>query len=183
MKYHVLIAAAVLALPFQADAGVTVLGSGSARMCYLAAESAAAVSIADIRHCDAALRETATMPRHVVATYVNRGILRLRRGDAVGAMADFDRASQLDPDEPEAYFNRGSALLRQEQAAPAAAAFSEALQRNTRRPALAHYGRAVANETLGNVQSAYRDYRRASELAPEWNAPRAELTRFRVVRN
>ena len=185
MKHHVLVAAAFLgmALPAAASAHITVLGSGSARTCFLAAESQAMPRLDDVRHCDVALQSNMLEPRHVVATHVNRGILRLRRNDVAGAMQDFEQASRLDPAEPEAYFNRGSALLRQEQAAPAAAAFSQALQRNTRRPALAHYGRGVASETLGDVQGAYRDYRRASELDPEWNAPRAELRRFRVVRN
>lgn len=182
MRHHLLVAAAALAIPLPAAAGVTVLGAGAARMCYLAAESTVAPRTDDLRHCDSALREEATVPRHVVATHVNRGILRLRRGDLDGAMRDFETATRLDPTEPEAYFNRGSALLRQDQAAPAAEAFSEALERNTRRPALAHFGRAVALETMGNVQAAYRDYRRASELAPQWSAPRQELTRFRVVR-
>jgi Flp pilus assembly protein TadD len=59
--------------------------------------------------------------------------------------------------------------------------FTVALERNTTRPAVAHYGRAVAQEELGNVAAAYRDYRRASELAPNWREPRIELTRFRVT--
>ena len=39
----------------------------------------------------------------------------------------------------------------------------------------------MANEALGNVREAYQDYRAASELAPGWAAPRADLQRFRVV--
>lgn len=183
MKVHVVIAAAALALPLPAAASVTVLGSSSARMCYLAADAETQPRVEDLRHCDRALGGETSIRREIVATHVNRGILRLRRGDLQGAMQDFDRASALDPREPEAYFNRASLLLRQEQAAPALAQFDQALERNTRRPALAHYGRAIAYETLGNVQAAYRDYRRASELAPQWEAPRDELTRFRVVRN
>jgi tetratricopeptide (TPR) repeat protein len=89
----------------------------------------------------------------------------------------------LDPDEPETYLNRGSALIRREDAANAIAMFDQAIQRNTRRPELAYYGRALANELSGNVRAAYRDYRRASELAPRWSEPRIELRRFRVTRN
>ncbi len=97
------------------------------------------------------------------------------------AIADFDRAIALDPDQPEAYLNKGAALMRRENSADAIGLFTIALERNTTRPALAHYGRAIANETLGNLNAAYRDYQAASRLDPEWNEPRAELTRFRVV--
>jgi len=181
MKHHLLIAAALAAFPLPAAAGVTVIGSGSARMCYLAAESLAVPHTDSIQTCNAALTESAHDPRLIVATHVNRGILRMRRGDMDGAMTDFTRASQLDPREAEAHFNRGALLLRQEQAAPAAAAFTQALEHSTRLPAQAHFGRAIAHEALGDVRAAYRDYRRASELAPEWRAPQTELGRFRIV--
>ena len=180
-KHHVLIAAAFAVLPFPAIAGVTVIGSSSARMCYLAAESAALPGPQDMRQCDAALSGEATDPRHIIATYVNRGILHLRRGNVDGAMADFDEALRRDPNEAEAYLNRGSALLRRDQTREAVAMFSQAIDHNTRRPALAHYGRAMAYELLGDVRAAYYDYRRASELDPEWRAPREDLQRFRVV--
>ena len=110
-------------------------------------------------------------------------VLRLRRGDTNGAMRDFDEATRLNPAEPEAYLNRGNVLLRDEQVAQAIAQFDSAIERQTRRPALAHYGRAIAYEESGNLRAAYNDYRRASQLAPGWEVPRAELTRFRMVRN
>lgn len=180
-KHHLLIAAAFAVLPFPAIAGVTVLGASSARLCYLAAESPLMPRPQDLRRCDAALDEVATVQRDVIATYVNRGILRLRRGNIDGAMGDFDEALRRDPSEPEAYLNRGSALLRRDRTDEAVAMYSQALQHNTRRPALAHYGRAMAYELLGNARAAYNDYRRASELDPDWRAPREDLQRFRVV--
>ena len=180
-KHHVLLAAAFAVLPLPAFAGITVLGSNSARMCYLAAESTAMPGPRDMRQCDAALVEVATVPRDLIATYVNRGILRMRNGNLDGAMIDFDEALRRNPREPEAYLNRGSALLRRERMDEAVAMYSQALQHNTRRPALAHYGRAMAYELLGNVRAAYNDYRRASERAPEWGEPREDLQRFRVV--
>lgn len=180
-KHHMLIAAAFAVLPFPAIAGITVIGSSSARMCYLAAESPAMPGPQDMRQCDAALDGEANDPRHIIATYVNRGILHLRRGNVEDAMRDFDEALRRDPNEAEAYLNRGSALLRRERRDEAVAMFSQALEHNTRRPELAHYGRAIAYELLGNVRAAYGDYRRASELNPDWGAPREDLQRFRVV--
>ena len=177
---HLLLAATVLALPLPAAAGVTVLGAGNARMCFLAAESKLLPRGIELKRCDQALLEERN-PEVTVATHVNRGILRLRRGDTVGALADFDAATAINPEEPEAYLNRAAALLRQEQVAGAITQFDTAIAKQTRRPALAYYGRAVAHEEAGNVRAAYRDYRRASELAPSWDQPRLELTRFRVA--
>jgi tetratricopeptide (TPR) repeat protein len=182
-RRHLVLAATILGLPLPAAAGVTVIGSGNARMCYLAAESTVTPGRDDLKWCDDAVIEERTNTKIAGATHVNRGILRLRRGDVVGALADFDAATALDPQEPEAYLNRGSALLRQQQAAVAITQFDAAIAKQTRRPELAYYGRAIAHEESGNVSAAYRDYMQASQLAPRWQQPRRELSRFRIVRN
>jgi len=176
------IAAAVLAAcAAPAGASVFTIGSTDARLCFEAADSPLSPQTRDIRRCDEALRHDALSGYETVATHVNRGILRLRRGLIDAAVSDFDTAMGIDPNQPEAYLNKGAALIQQENPAEAAQLFTASLERNTRRPAVAHYGRAVANEQLGNVRAAYQDYRRASEIDPEWAAPRADLQRFRVV--
>ena len=167
------------ALP--ASASVVTLGNSDARICYMAADSPSMPVVREIRACDDALGRESLTAYEVVATHVNRGILRLRRGMIDAAIADFDRAIALDPNQPEAYLNKGAALLRRENPGEAMNLFTIALERQTTRPALAHYGRAVANETLGNLSAAYRDYTAASRIAPDWRDPRQELTRFRVV--
>ena len=173
------IAACTAAAP--ASAAVVVLGNSDARMCYEAADSPMAPAARDIRRCDEALLREALSNYEVVATHVNRGILRLRRGFIDEAISDFDAAIRLDPNQPEAYLNKGAALLRRDNAAEAMTLFTSALERNTSRPAIAHYGRAIANETLGNLNAAYRDYTAASQIAPDWREPRLELARFRVI--
>jgi Flp pilus assembly protein TadD len=182
-RQHLLLAATILAVPLPAAAGVTVIGAGNARMCYLAAESKLTPRGIELKRCDQALLEERTNQEVTVATHVNRGILRLRRGDTDGALEDFNAATALNPNEPEAYLNRAAALLRQREVAGAITQFDTALAKRTRRPALAYYGRAVAHEEAGNVRAAYRDYSRASELAPAWDEPRRELARFRVTSN
>ena len=56
-----------------------------------------------------------------------------------------------------------------------------AMEKNTGKPALAYYGRGIAHEELGNLKSAYADYKRAVEEDPKWKQPRTDLARF-VVR-
>lgn len=181
-RRHLLLAAALF-LPLPASAGVIVLGSGNARMCYLAAESEAPPTSDAMNRCDDALMEERGNARIMAATHVNRGVLRMRRGNIEAAMADFDAATRINPDEPEAYLNRASILLNRDEMSSALSQFDTAITKNTRRPALAYYGRGVANEESGNLRAAYRDYMRASQLAPSWNEPRVELTRFRVASN
>lgn len=181
MRARLIIAALLAASAAPAVAGVFVVGNTDARMCYEAADSALMPGVRDVRRCDDALLRENLAAYEIVATHVNRGILRLRRGFVEEAIADFDRAIALDPEQPESYLNKGAALIRRANPQEALQLFTVALERNTSRPAVAHYGRAVANEALGNVAAAYRDYRRASELDPGWADPRTELQRFRVV--
>ncbi len=167
-----------------AGAAVTVLGNSSARLCYEAADSERPASIGEISECDRALKDDSMTPHDIVATYVNRGILQLRRGSMRDALQDFDAAIARDPTEPEAYLNKGAALLRKP-ADPARALplFSAALDNGTSKPALAHYGRGLAYELTGDVKSAYFDYKKATELDPEWAQPQQELARVTVKRN
>jgi len=184
-KRHYFLAAAVgiAACSFAAPAGasIVVLGNSDARLCYEAADRPAYPTPQDVRRCDDALMNNSMSSYDVVATHVNRGILRLRRGQTDEAIVDFDRAIRLDPNQAEAYLNKGAALLRRENPAEAMTLFTSALERNTSRPAIAHYGRAIANETLGNLSAAYRDYTAASQADPNWREPRVELARFRVI--
>lgn len=164
-----------------AGAGVAVIGTSAARSCY---ESAERTSSADITSCNAALADPMLTAADRVATYVNRGIL-LRRGGATGAaVADFDRAIALDPGEAEAWLNKALVTVNEDDAATATASiplFDAAIERQTLKPALAYYGRGRAKEIGGRIPDAYRDYRRAAELAPEWSLPQEDLARFRVV--
>jgi tetratricopeptide (TPR) repeat protein len=176
-----ILAASLAAVAAPASAGVVVIGTTDARLCYEAADSGGLPRVDDVRRCDNALTHDPLSRYETVATHVNRGILRMRRNQVDEAVADFDRAIALDPDQPEAYLNKGAALIRRDNHGEALRLFTVALEHNTARPAIAHYGRAIANEQLGNVRAAYADYLRASELDPGWADPRTELRRFRVV--
>ncbi len=172
-----LVSAILLVAP--AGAAVTVIGSSSARLCYEAARSAR-MSHGGVAQCDAALADGGLTGEDEVATYVNRGILRAIGGDVGGAASDYDAALARDPGEAEAWLNKGFLMLRGDHVAAAVPMFDAAIARNTAEPGMAHYGRAVAHELLGDLRAAYADYRRATELVPGWDVPRAELARFQV---
>jgi tetratricopeptide (TPR) repeat protein len=174
-------AAAAAALAWPAGAAITVIGDSSARICYEIAESKLKPNGTDIARCDTALEDEPISRQDMVATFVNRGILKFRMGRFEDAIADYDRALERDSEEPEAYLNKGMATLNwPELYEEALRLFDTAIQKGTRKPEIAYYGRAVANERLGRVKAAYDDYMEASRLAPDWEPPRAELTRFTV---
>jgi tetratricopeptide (TPR) repeat protein len=180
LRHFLVPAGAALAAAAPASAAVTVVGNSSARLCYDAAEHNR-VSGQALDHCDRALRDEQLTASDMVATYVNRGILKLRGGDAPAAIADFDAAIRTNPGEAEAYLNKGIAVLRvTNNRKDAVALFDMALARNTRRPAIAYYARAVAHELDGRLKQAYADYRQASAADPKWNEPKLDLARFKV---
>jgi tetratricopeptide (TPR) repeat protein len=181
MRSNFLFAAAALLAATPAIGAVSVIGNSAARSCYLAAESNGAPSLDVLRFCDDALRQEALSHDEVVATLVNRGILKVRLGNVNAAIADYDAALSRDPDQAEAYLNKGFALLHGPEAGvQAKPMFDTALAKKTRRPELAYYGRAVAHELSGEVRAAYFDYQQASRIDPKWRQPKLELARFRV---
>lgn len=185
MKSILLVTAAVVlmgATPLPGPTGsmISTLGGSSATSCYHAA-SARDVSKASFAECDAALTAETIPFDDVVATYVNRGVLKLVRSDYAGAEADFDRAMALQARQPEAWLNKGIARYQQGDYHAARDMFSHALELHTTYAPLAYFGRGLANEDSGSVRDAYADYRRAAQLDPQWSAPKEQLTRFKVV--
>jgi tetratricopeptide (TPR) repeat protein len=179
-----LLAAALAVTATPARGAVTVLGNSSARLCYEAAEAKMAPTWQTLGECDSALREDALTEDDRNATYVNRGILKMRSGNIEAAVQDYDRAIAADPKLGEAYLNKGLALVHAGRDwDQAVSLFNTALERHARRPALAYYGRAIAYEAEGRLKEAYFDYSAARRLDPKWRDPQVELARFTVVRH
>jgi tetratricopeptide (TPR) repeat protein len=180
MRFALCLAATLTIGADAALASSMVIGSGLARMCFEAAEAERATP-GTLDVCNRAISDEALSYDDQVATYVNRGIIRARLNDTTGALADYNRALKLKPTEPEAYLNKGTLVLKvQRDWRQARELFDAAIRWRTRRPEFAYYGRAIAGEVGGDIAGAYADYRRASELAPKWEEPRRELSRFTV---
>ena len=176
-----LLTAAALGIAAPAFAAVVVVGNSSARLCYEAADSKLHPRPTDFDRCNEAF-ERENLNRHdLVATYVNRGILKFKVRNYDSALQDFDKALAIDPNQAEGYLNKAATLLRLPGgSADALPLFSTAIAKKTQRPAIAYYGRAIANELNGNIKQAYLDYRMASRLDPTWDDPQNELARFTV---
>jgi tetratricopeptide (TPR) repeat protein len=162
-----------------ARASVTVIGGGQAEACSKAAISGKS----DIRSeltCTSALDTELLSPRDRAGTFVNRGVLKLRRTAFEAAIKDFNSAVALQPTMGEAYVNRGAAAIGEHRYAESLPDLNKGISLGLEQPAKAYYNRALAYEGLDDVKSAYFDYQKAVELSPDWQAPKTELLRFHV---
>lgn len=180
MRLFLAAGAVVLSTASPALADTVVIGESLAQACYRSA-AAHDADAAALEECDRALSEQALTARDRAATYINRGVLSLHRGRYDAALADFDAAQRLEPENAEARVNRGLVYLRQGLARDAVREITAGLEREAHQPHHALFNRAAAYEALGDAAAAYADYAAAAELAPDWSAPRAELARFTVV--
>ncbi len=177
-----------------ASAAVVVLGGGLAQQCYEAArdlvsESRQTVELTGSRVgtnavdiCALALQTEALGNRGRAGTYNNMGVLQFVQGAYQQALLSFDRAIQTESGIAETYVNRGASLVALKRWAEGVEALDAGLKLDPLEAEKAYYNRAIAHEELGNVRGAYFDYLKASELSPEWEQPRMQLTRF-TVRN
>ncbi|HEX5378407.1 MAG TPA: tetratricopeptide repeat protein [Phenylobacterium sp.] len=177
--------AGVAALAFsaagQARAAVTVIGGGMAQAC----SEAALGGETDLKFqeiCSQALETEFLNNRDRAGTFINRGVLKLRRGSYVEATRDFNQAVRIKPDMGEAYVNRGAAAVGQRLYAQSLDDLNKGLELGVKEPAKVYYNRALAYEGMDDPKSAYFDYQKALEIDPAWDAPREQLTRFSVSR-
>ncbi len=174
-------AAVALAMAGSAGASVTVIGGGLAEACSKAALAGREDPRAE-QTCTQSIETEALDGRDRAGTYVNRGILKLRRKAWDAAIADFNEAVRLRPEMGEAYVNRGAVAIGQHQYARSLPDLNKGLALGVEEPAKVYFNRALAYEGLDDAKSAYFDYQKAMELSPDWDAPKTELARFHVER-
>lgn len=173
--------AAALLAAGAAGASTLVIGSGSAQECSDAATKGRDDNRA-VLACTTALEVETLNFRDRARTFVNRGVLQMRQRQFTAARADFDEASSIDPNLGEAYVNRGATFVGEERYREGVEQIDKGLALGVKDPEKAFYNRGLANEGLGDLNAAYKDYSRAAQLKPDWTAPKTELARFTVKR-
>jgi Tfp pilus assembly protein PilF len=165
-----------------AQGAVTVIGGGMAKECYEAVEYARVSLPRAIEVCDQALELERLRTRDRAATYTNRGILFMRQGNNTRALWDYQRSLDLMPELQEAKVNLGAALYNLKRYPEALAALNEGVGTDSvEAKAVGYYNRGLTHEKLGDIQSAYEDFRRAFQINPEFTQAAEQMARFTVV--
>jgi tetratricopeptide (TPR) repeat protein len=159
-------------------AAVSVYATDDARDCYVAAKFGDK-DRHGIDDCTRALLDVSG--KHDVAgMLVNRGVIYLSYQRYGLALQDFNDAIKTDPSIGEAYANRGACQIAQRRFAEGKADIDQGLTLGTEEPQKAYYNRGLAEDYLGDEKAAYFDYLKASQIDPQWYAPKKELLRFSV---
>ncbi len=123
-------------------------------------------------------RGNAKREKHELITYggveafsPDHKVTAKEKADLQGAIADFNRALQLDPENAKAYGNRGIAKMEQGDCDGAIGDFDHVLTLDPKN-APAYEDRANAKRQKGDLGAAIVDYNRALELNPKVGAPK-----------
>jgi tetratricopeptide (TPR) repeat protein len=152
--------------------------------CAVAASAALAgktATDADVAKCTKAAN-LAGFAVDRAAALSNRSLLNYVRADYTAAVADSTAALKFDDRLAEALVNRGSSYLKMRRSGDADANFSRALRLAPAHAEKIYFNRAMAREDMGDRNGAYADYAEASRLAPQWDLPKQQMTRFTIVR-
>jgi tetratricopeptide (TPR) repeat protein len=171
--------AACAAMP--AHAAITVLGDSLAHNCFEAAEFGGDPRDG-IATCNDALNGSAISISDRAATLINRGILKSRSDDSVGALDDYNNGLALDTSLGEGYVDRGATYIVLRRYNEALVDINKGITLGAKKPEIAYYDRAIVDEALGDIHSAYMDYKKAVEIEPDFALANEELARFKVVR-
>jgi tetratricopeptide (TPR) repeat protein len=98
---------------------------------------------------------------------VNRGIEKAKHGDLDGAIADFDRAAELNPKDDAPYYNRAQAKKLKNDTAGAVADYTRAIELGSTNPA-AYNNRGNARAENNDQDGAIADYTHAIKLKPDY---------------
>lgn len=169
-----------VAMPQESKAAVTVIGQGPAESCYDGAENNRDPA-QYILYCTEALNGVLSSHDRA-ATYINRGVLKLAQTNSDGALADFNSGLTIDPAIAEGYIDRGASLIAQKKFSDAIQDIDKGLSLGAKKAHIAYYDRAIADEAVGDIPGAYKDYRQALAVAPDFTLASEELKRFKVVR-
>lgn len=128
--------------------------------------AAKAAAAAQLTACNAIIASGQAQGKDLADAYVGRGSSYLSKLSLGKAMADFDMAIQLNPQDAWAYFYRGVAYFAKLQSDHALPEFTRAIELDPTLAAAYHL-RAGIYQEKGNKQLAIADYQRALQLDPQ----------------
>ena len=164
-----------------ANAAVTVIGNGLGANCYQMAEFGGDPA-RGVQICTLAIEQESLSVSDRAATYINRGILRSRGGNADGALKDYNLGLGIDGNHGEGYVDRGATYIALQRYPEAMADIDRGIALGANKLQIAYYDRAIVHEAIGDVRAAYLDYKKAVELAPDFALASEQLRRFKVIR-
>lgn len=173
--------AGLLLLSAPAHALVTVVGAGMAHDCFIAAKSGVNLR-AGIAVCNMALAEEMLSARARAGTYINRAVMKSALGQIDEAMADYNSGLSLDDELGDGYVDRGAALITLKRYDEAIADINRGIALGQSYEHVGYYNRGVAEFFLGRVTQSYYDFKKASEIAPDFRPASEQLKNFVVTR-
>ena len=173
-------ALALTTLASSAGAAVTILGGGQAAACFEAAKAGRSDD-SSVTLCDVALENEVLAPPDRGGTFINRGVMKMRRGQYEAAHADFDAGIAMIPKTGEGWVNRGAMFVGEHRYKEGLDDIDRGIALGVAEPEKAYFNRGLAHEGLDDEKSAYLDYQQAATLKPSWTAPQHELSRFTVT--
>jgi tetratricopeptide (TPR) repeat protein len=132
-----------------------------------------------LAYCDEALRDDVML--HRGALLINRGIIKFAMDDTQGALKDFNAGLIAGPQLGDGYINRAALLISLGRYDEARGDVDKALQLGAVNIPVAYYNRGVIEDETGDYQAAYRDYKQALALKPDYAAAARELLRFKTA--
>lgn len=163
---------------------ISVIGAGNdARLCSIAAETAANFQTAsrnDLESCFLALEYGNLKRRDRAGTLVNKGIIHTVVGQYQNAYKDYRKAIEIMNNLPEAYVGRGNIYFLSGKYELAIADYTEALDLNITRNHIAFFNRGMAYEKIKDYVKAEENYRLALEMVPEWSLALNKLKKLHV---
>ena len=114
--------------------------------------------------------------------YVSRGQAYADSGQHSAAIADYDMAIRLNPDDADTYIDRGLSKGKLGKHFSAIADFELAMRLKPN-DGLAYYNRGAAKHKLGRIREAKRDFRTALELAAKDGNERLVVSIEQIIRN
>jgi tetratricopeptide (TPR) repeat protein len=182
LGFVLLAATALLANTAPAGAqAIIVFNHSIARDCYLFAKMGSNLK-RGIEICDDALSHEPLSRHDRAATYDNRGVMKKILGQEDAALADYNKAIEIDDRLADTYINRGAILIAQKKYEAALDDINKALAMGVEQPHIGYYDRGLAEHMLGRYQEAYFDYKRALELRPDFQLAQDMLKYFVVKR-